>query len=676
MIMYEKISLISEKDYNKVWLANIKNSDTLVVVKELSHANTDVLESIASINDIHIPHILSHETTGDITTVVEEYISGLTLNNYINEKQLSEAEIIKLISQVCDGLRVIHSQNPPIIHKDLKPSNIIVSSDGIVKIIDFDAARKYKENADTDTCHLGTAAFASPEHYGYSQTDERSDIYSLGAVMYELFSGKQLPKIPAKKTFDADELYNSTNTLSKKLIHIIQKCTMFNPSARYQNIDELQHELNNYNKYPKKLFTASAITILALFCFAVGFAIFTNHRNKATSAEHITTNAPTSESALNDTSYQPEAQTDIPDTAMPVSASPDITDKNNSKNIAEEQNSSKINKKTTKSPDDRTKNSSKSQKSDAAKSTKYAKKINNNQAVSSNKTNENIKKATADKNTIQSKRTTTDKNTVKNKKNTKDRKNSTTGNNNKTNTSTPAPNKTTTPELSSPVTVNLTGKIGYYLDSYNKETGSSIMFVFFYLRNKPSLTPLNVGSDVLNKYKVQKVYIEDTTTENTYAVPAKYWSLMHNQIVKISDKFLSVLELNNTYKLIIDCDNAFITAKVKIIENLNMVTVPFNQFGISPGCFEYEPENPAAQTFAFANAYGRTITKITIPDLDITLSTKYYSIDPTNTYITFKKSFFKKFCNGSGVTVHLYHNKVANIKDDFEYSNFTFYTQN
>lgn len=675
MIMYEKISLISEKDYNKVWLANIKNSDTLVVVKELSHANTDVLESIASINDIHIPHILSHETTGDITTVVEEYISGLTLNNYINEKQLSEAEIIRLISQVCDGLRVIHSQNPPIIHKDLKPSNIIVSSDGIVKIIDFDAARKYKENADTDTCHLGTAAFASPEHYGYSQTDERSDIYSLGAVMYELFSGKQFPKISAKKTFDADELYNSTNTLSKKLIHIIQKCTMFNPSARYQNIDELQHELNNYNKYPKKLFTVSAITALALFCLAIGFAIFTNHRNKATSAEHITTNAPTSESALNDASYQSEPPTDISDTAMPVSASPDITDKNNAKSIAEEQDYGKINKKTTKSPDDKTKNSSKSKNSDAAKSTKYAKNINNNQAVSSNKTNENIKKATADKNTIKSKKTTTDKNTVKNKKNTKDSKNSTTGNNNKTTTNTPAPNKTTTPELSSPVTVNLTGKIGYYLDSYNNETGSSIMFVFFYLRNKPSLTPLNVGSDVLNKYKVQKVYIEDTTTENTYAVPAKYWSLVHNQIVKISDKFLSVLELNNTYKLILDCDNAFITAKVKIIQNLNMVTTPFNQFGISPGCFEYEPETPAAQTFAFANAYGRTITKITIPDLDITLSTKYYSIDPTNTYITFKKSFFKKFCNGSDVTVHLYHNKVANIKDDFEYSNFTFYTQ-
>lgn len=92
MVSYEKISLISEKTYNKVWLANLKNSDTIVVVKEISNANTDVLNSVASIKNIHIPNILSCETNGDITTIVEEYISGMPLipiskiNNYQNLK--------------------------------------------------------------------------------------------------------------------------------------------------------------------------------------------------------------------------------------------------------------------------------------------------------------------------------------------------------------------------------------------------------------------------------------------------------------------------------------------------------------------------------------------------------------------------------------------------------------
>ena len=89
MVSYEKISLISEKTYNKVWLANLKNSDTIVVVKEISNANTDVLNSVASIKNIHIPNILSCETNGDITTIVEEYISGMPLDSYIKDKQLS-----------------------------------------------------------------------------------------------------------------------------------------------------------------------------------------------------------------------------------------------------------------------------------------------------------------------------------------------------------------------------------------------------------------------------------------------------------------------------------------------------------------------------------------------------------------------------------------------------------
>ena len=308
MTSYEKISLISEKTYNKVWLANLKNSDTIVVVKEISNANTDVLNSVASIKNIHIPNILSCETNGDITTIVEEYISGMPIDSYIKDKQLSEPEIISLISQVCDGIKTLHTQNPPIIHKDLKPSNILVSTDGTVKIIDFDAARKYNDTADTDTCHLGTSGFASPEHYGYSQTDARSDIYSIGAVMYELFSGRQFPKNSSELTLNADELCNSAHKSSKKLIHIIEKCTMFNPSARYQNIDELKRALTNYNNHTKKLVASCSVAALALCCLIGSLIISLKPNDKANGAKHIVANTPVSEPA----SDVDAAQTETP----------------------------------------------------------------------------------------------------------------------------------------------------------------------------------------------------------------------------------------------------------------------------------------------------------------------------------------------------------------------------
>ncbi len=344
MTSYEKISLISEKTYNKVWLANLKNSDTIVVVKEISNANTDVLNSVASIKNIHIPNILYCETNGDITTIVEEYISGMPLDSYIKDKQLSEPEIISLISQVCDGIKTLHTQNPPIIHKDLKPSNILVSTDGTVKIIDFDAARKYNDTADTDTCHLGTSGFASPEHYGYSQTDARSDIYSIGAVMYELFSGRQFPKNSSELTLNADELCNSAHKSSKKLIHIIEKCTMFNPSARYQNIDELKCALTNYNNRTKKLVASCSVAALALCCLIGSLIISLKPNDKANGAKHIVANTPVSEPASDVDAAQTEAPVKPENVSVSETADND-TKKNPVKKLAK---ATKITKNNTK----------------------------------------------------------------------------------------------------------------------------------------------------------------------------------------------------------------------------------------------------------------------------------------------------------------------------------------
>lgn len=640
MVSYEKISLISEKTYNKVWLANLKNSDTIVVVKEISNANTDVLNSVASIKNIHIPNILSCETNGDITTIVEEYISGMPLDSYIKDKQLSELEIISLISQVCDGIKTLHTQNPPIIHKDLKPSNILVSTDGTVKIIDFDAARKYNDTADTDTCHLGTSGFASPEHYGYSQTDARSDIYSIGAVMYELFSGRQFPKNSSELTLNADELCNSAHKSSKKLIHIIEKCTMFNPSARYQNIDELKHALTNYNNRTKKLVASCSVAALALCCLIGSLIISLKPNDKANGAKHIVANTPVSEPASDVDAAQTETPIKPENVSVSETADND-TKKNPVKKLAK---ATKI-----------TKNNTKKKK---AKSIKPQKSAVPTISSAANPTNTVKSKKNADSN---SKKNTTQNKTATNKKNTKSAPKATS-----------TPKAASTPKLSNPVAVELSNKAVYHLDSYFADTQESVEFIIFYLKTNPSLTPVNVGCGLLDTYKLQNVYLEDISNGYTYLIPAKYWSLKDNHIVNISDKFLDALQTNHTYKIILDCDNAYITVKIRAIKELSKVTKPFNLFAISPACIDYSYKNPKNITLSLTNGYGRKVTKIKFNDSGKTLSSKYYSIDKTNSYITFKKSFFKEFGNNANIKLQIYYNTVSQIIDSNGYTLLTF----
>lgn len=621
MIPYEKISLISEKEHNKVWLASTNEPDNIIVVKEISHANTDILKSISSIDNAHIPHILCWETKNKLTTVVEEYVSGLPLNTYIRKNKLTEQEIIKLFLQICEGIKVLHNQSPSIIHRDLKPSNILVSSDGIVKIIDFDAARKYNETADTDTCHLGTAAFASPEHYGYSQTDARSDIYSLGAVMYEIFSGRQLPKVSAEKNLTAEELYDSSHRPSKKLIQIIAKCTMFNPSARYQNIEELQHALKSYTNRHKKRFVACLIAAPAAFTLIGSFILLSGKaKNTVTSAMHTVesdANLPADTTPLQNPTATEETNPVVP--AETPSAS--VTDKTGLKS-----------KKTSKKE-----NTSTTEPSIPVSSRKTSVNVKNTQKNQSKKTNK----------TSQSQNT-------------------------KNNITPENPKTTASPEKNLvPVTVDFSGKTSYYIDTYNKKTGQSEMFTFYYLTNNPSLTPIHFACDLLTSFRVKNVYLQDTEQGLTYAIPAKYWSFVYDHMVKISDQYLTTLKLNNGYKIVLDCGNAIIKSKLRLINNLQQVDEPFNQFVVSPGCMEYSYKNPASMTLALINGYGRKITKITIPSLGKTISSKYYSIDSKNRYITFEKSFFKDFSDGENISLRIYHSRIEQINDD-GYTTYTF----
>lgn len=181
-----------------------------------------------------LPKIYNLIKEDDKFFLIMEYVEGINLKQYVDTKGvLKKKLLVSVISQVCSGLYYLHSMEPPVVYRDLKPSNIMLMDDGRVKLIDFGIAKRYSREADADELALGSKGFASPEQVGDRKgrglynTDIRSDIYGVGTTMYYLRTGK---------VFNGNV---KSWGLSHKLKKLIKKCTMKNPDMRYQDCIEL-----------------------------------------------------------------------------------------------------------------------------------------------------------------------------------------------------------------------------------------------------------------------------------------------------------------------------------------------------------------------------------------------------------------------------------------------------
>lgn len=243
---YNKIVSISKNEKSCVWLVQVEGFDSPLVLKEKMYGEKEVYHCIAKIKNEHIPQIYEIEERDGILSVLEEYVDGTQIDKYVRDKDLPEREIVNLVIQICEGIQVLHEQDPQLIHRDLKPENLLVSADGIVRIIDFDASRTYKSNAKQDTKLLGTEGYAAPEQYGYLQSDTRSDIYSIGTVLYELLLHEPYPKGEEQKE------WKKNAHIHRELIKIIDKCTKFAPQDRYKTVQQLKKDLQTYTMLGKK----------------------------------------------------------------------------------------------------------------------------------------------------------------------------------------------------------------------------------------------------------------------------------------------------------------------------------------------------------------------------------------------------------------------------------------
>jgi serine/threonine protein kinase len=140
----------------------------------------------------NLPRIYEHFTENDRSYLVMDFIEGQTLEEYLEQKAggpLPVDQVITWAEQLCDVLNYLHTRQPPIIFRDLKPANVMISESGHVYLIDFGIARFFKPGKQHDTVALGSPGYAAPEQYGKAQSTPRSDIYSLGALLHHLLTG-------------------------------------------------------------------------------------------------------------------------------------------------------------------------------------------------------------------------------------------------------------------------------------------------------------------------------------------------------------------------------------------------------------------------------------------------------------------------------------------------------
>ena len=218
---YNTIATINS--VHKIYLVQHRESGKIYIKKILEVYNPHIYEYLMEHHITGIPRLYNVYEENEQLILIEEFISGVSLREMIDDQTLTLDLIVRFMGELCDILEKLHILNPPIIHRDIKPSNIIITPYNHVVLIDFNAAKYLTDTADHDTILLGTKGYAAPEQYGFGFSTPRTDIYALGILLKEL----SLALPVATSIFDT----------------IIRKCTMMNPSDRMETVQELKTEI-------------------------------------------------------------------------------------------------------------------------------------------------------------------------------------------------------------------------------------------------------------------------------------------------------------------------------------------------------------------------------------------------------------------------------------------------
>lgn len=220
---YSLVAGLSEKNDCKVLRLRHKDTDQDLILRSFPR-HLDAYELLCGIRCENLPEIYDAVDVEDGQMVLEEYIDGITVAQVMQTGRYRYSGVKKILSGVCTALSVLHGQG--LIHRDVKPENVMIDKDSRVVLIDFNASRR-ESPAGTDTVIMGTVGYAAPEQLGLLQTDARTDIYAAGVLMNVMLTGKHPTQVFAPG----------------RPGRIVRKCTALNPADRYQSAAALFRSL-------------------------------------------------------------------------------------------------------------------------------------------------------------------------------------------------------------------------------------------------------------------------------------------------------------------------------------------------------------------------------------------------------------------------------------------------
>ena len=211
---------------NKQWAVKEVRKDGVLdfeSVKQGLVAETDILKRL---DHPFLPSIVDVIDTDDSFIIIMDYIQGNSLDKALKEFGAQpEADVIEWAKMLCDVLGYLHTREPAIIYRDMKPANVMLKPDGTISLIDFGTARQHKASKVEDTTCLGTRGYAAPEQYGgMGQTDARTDIYCLGATIYHLVTGMN-PGEPPYEIYPIRAIDPSLSPGLEKIILSVHRMT-------------------------------------------------------------------------------------------------------------------------------------------------------------------------------------------------------------------------------------------------------------------------------------------------------------------------------------------------------------------------------------------------------------------------------------------------------------------